>query len=373
MFSTDVKIFDAKSAVRNRMINYGSIFDRLSIIVVGRGHFTPVAIADNVTAWHISAGGILSWFMLMMRGISIAEFKSVSLVTSQDPFELGFLAWRTAKRLGVPIQLQIHTDFLSPYFAKTFVNKVRVLIARLLLPRADCIRVVSERIKQSLQTTNYRLQTEPVVLPIYVDIKKIHNAEQKFSLRDKYPQFDFIVLSVGRQTIEKNHTLAIRAFRDVVVNHPKAGLVIVGSGPEGDRLKLKVIQDKLEANVVFEEWQDDLVSYYKSADAFLLTSNYEGFGMALVEAAAAGCPIVTTNVGIAGEILKDRLSALVCSVGDARCLAERLIELEVGGRARDSLVLKAEQAINSLSYSEADYLSRYKAALTQCLKTENQI
>ena len=55
--------------------------------------------------------------------------------------------------------------------------------------------------------------------------------------------------------------------------------------------------------MVFEGWQENLISYYKTANLFLLSSNYEGYGMTLLEAAAAGCPIISTDVGIAGELL----------------------------------------------------------------------
>jgi putative flippase GtrA len=50
-----------------------------------------------------------------------------------------------------------------------------------------------------------------------------------------------------------------------------------------------------------EPWCDDPASYYKTADCFLITSDYEGYGMTIVEALAAGCPVVSTDVGIAKE------------------------------------------------------------------------
>ena len=57
-------------------------------------------------------------------------------------------------------------------------------------------------------------------------------------------------------------------------------------------------------NVIFEKWIDreTLFSYYKTVDLFLVTSLYEGYGMTLVEAQAAGCPIISTDVGVAREV-----------------------------------------------------------------------
>ena len=79
-------------------------------------------------------------------------------------------------------------------------------------------------------------------------------------------------------------------------------LLIVGSGPEEGSLKCKVESLKLVEQIKFEPWSNDLPSYYKTADLFLLTSFYEGYGMTLVEANACGCPIVATDVGVAQEL-----------------------------------------------------------------------
>ena len=71
-------------------------------------------------------------------------------------------------------------------------------------------------------------------------------------------------------------------------------------------------------------WQDDLTSYYKNADLFLNVSNYEGYGLAL-EAAISGCPIVTTDVGIAPELQKSGATISICPVGDVICIADGII------------------------------------------------
>ena len=64
------------------------------------------------------------------------------------------------------------------------------------------------------------------------------------------------------------------------------------SGPEQKMIKNLAQKLNVEKNVVFEDWQNDLSSYYKTAHLFLLTSNYEGYGMTLVEAIASHCPNV---------------------------------------------------------------------------------
>jgi glycosyltransferase involved in cell wall biosynthesis len=108
--------------------------------------------------------------------------------------------------------------------------------------------------------------------------------------------------------------------------------------------------------------QSRLTGLYRDADAFLFPSSYEGFGLALVEAMAAGLPIVTTRVGVAADALTDRRSALFIPLRDGDALAAAVEEL-IG-----NLVLRAqlgEQAHTvAHSYREADRVRHWADALT---------
>src|SRR6185436_5341871 len=96
-------------------------------------------------------------------------------ISAQDPFESGLAAYRIAKQTGTKLHLQVHTDLESPYFRKhSLLNRMRVILAHYLLPKADGIRVVSSRIKDSLLSTlHFPLSTSLCVLPVFVDTDKI--------------------------------------------------------------------------------------------------------------------------------------------------------------------------------------------------------
>ena len=296
MLSTDRKIFEPTSEVHKRMLGYAEDFEELFIIILG-------------VNMELKVEGKLKYLGLTrFRAIFWRPIDKFDLVTSQDPFETGLVAQRLAKLTGAQLKLQIHTDLFNPYFKKqSLLNRVRVLIARFLLPRADKIRVVSQRIADSLLPISYKLKATPEVRPIFVDVEKIKNAPIKTDLHKKYPQFEKIILMASRLTWEKNIGLAIEAMRDANMRmhanntNRKILLLIVGSGPEEGSLKCKVESLKLVEQIKFEPWSNDLPSYYKTADLFLLTSYYEGYGMTLVEANVAGCKIVSTDVGVARE------------------------------------------------------------------------
>lgn len=282
--------------------------EELRIIIFSPRGFTPEQISSKV--WLYPTNSRNRW-CYVFDAIKIGKsLVCPQVVTAQDPFESGMVAWWLARYHQCKLQLQIHTDVFNPHFIKrSFLNKIRVLLAKFLLPRASSIRVVSQGIKNSL-ITNLQISSDRInVLPVFIDLEKLKQAPVKNDLHKKYPQFEKIIFMASRLTPEKNIDLAIEAMAELVKKFPQLGLIIVGSGPEEQRLKLKTKTLALPAdgyhlgsNIVFEPWTDDLVSYYKTADLFLNTSWYEGYGRTLVEALVCGCPVISTDVGVATEI-----------------------------------------------------------------------
>lgn len=302
MISTDRKMFLKGSAVLMRQIEYAKQFDELHIIVFSREELPPTIVSEKVRVYSTRSGSRFSYIRSAKRiAERLIKERDITFVTCQDPFETGLVGASLKKRFGLKLELQLHTDIGSRYFKKfNILNSFRVLIAKRILHRADSIRVVSERIKMYLVEKLNIDSSKITVRPIYVDVEKIKETPAAFDLHRKYPQFRKIILVVSRLEPEKNVAAAIAAVALLKDSH--IGLIIVGGGSR--KLRLQILARKLgiSNNVMFEGWQNDTVSYYKSCDVFLSTSWYEGYGMALVEAHAAGCAIVSTDVGVAKEV-----------------------------------------------------------------------
>lgn len=297
MISTDRNIFDKNSAVAQRQIEYAKKYEEVHIIVFAKKTFQETSLGSNIFIYPTrSSSRWLYVFDALKLGRFIVEKRVIGDVTCQDPFETGLVGALIKNREPVSLEIQIHTDIGSPYFQKfSFLNRIRTRISRYALARADHIRVVSYRIQEYLSTFVEPSRIE--VRPIAVNLEGIKNALITTDLHKKYPQFSKIVLMVSRLEKEKNISMAIEAFKEVLEKVPKAGLVIVGSGREFTKLKAIA-----PSSVIFEGWQNDTASYLKTADLFLNTSWYEGYGMTLLEAQTAGLKIVSTDVGIAGEV-----------------------------------------------------------------------
>jgi glycosyltransferase involved in cell wall biosynthesis len=201
------------------------------------------------------------------------------------------------------LELQLHTDVGSPYFAQhSWLNRIRWWLARWTIPRADRVRVVSAKIAQFL-TTHWQVPMEKIeVRPIAVSAAVLASHEQATNLRASFPQFGKIALAVSRLETEKDVALALEAWAIVTNTIPTAGLIIAGSGREERRLRELSRSLGIEKLVVFAGWVNNLTAYYAMADVVMCTSQYEGYGLALVEAHQVGRPIVSTDVGVAREL-----------------------------------------------------------------------
>ena len=323
-------------------------------------------LAPNCFAYATNSISRWSYVLGALRiGKSILRGGGDWVVDAQDPFECGFVASKISNRFKIPLHIQIHTDFLSSYFASSSIlNRIRVIVARIVLPRVNGIRVVSERVRSSLTASSLKLKAAVTVLPIFSDISNISAMTPSFDLKQKYPQWNFILLMVGRLSDEKNIVFALSVFKKLVVVYPKIGLVVVGDGPLKRNLVWRVWLSGLSKHVEFENWQGDVVSYYKTANIFLQTSLYEGFGLALLEAVASGLPAVSTDVGIAPELLNHKGHSFVCPVNDLDCFTKTISGLIENNQLRLFFSTQiAPGAVAPFVQEKLTYLALYKASI----------
>jgi len=164
-----------------------------------------------------------------------------------------------------------------------------------------------------------------------------------------------VVVSVGRLVPQKNHALALQAFATV----PSAALVVVGDGPL--RGELAALADSLEIGerVHFTGTRNDARELIAASDALLLSSEWEGLPLVLLEALASGTPVVATAVRGVRELVRDGETALLAPPGDAQALAAAVSRV-LGDRA-----LADRLRVNGLRlakrYSEERMCDRYLA------------
>jgi glycosyltransferase involved in cell wall biosynthesis len=344
MISSDPKVLE-NTATARRIEEYRNLVDDLYTIVIA-GRLNVLAF---FRAYHEGA-----------RILRVGDAKDF-LITAQDPPERWIVGWLLARKFRVPLEVQVHTDLMSPYLlSESFKNRIRLLIAKFILPRASCVRVVSERIRKSLIAWKISLASKISVLPVYVDVERLRQLHHV----EDYGIFQFLVVS--RFTREKNIALAINAFAKIVTEFPKTKLIIVGDGPYRQKLETLALKYNLmEEKILFTGWLEDVTRHYQYANCYLLTSNYEGYGRTVVEALAAGVPVIMTDVGVAGDIVENEKNGLVVPVGEKPALVSAMRRVLTDSYLHRILSENSRMAVKDFP-SKEKYLELYKTMWHTC-------
>lgn len=136
-----------------------------------------------------------------------------------------------------------------------------------------------------------------------------------------------LIGTVGRLEPVKDQANLIRAFRQVRLSVPDAALVMVGDGALRRELEAVAQAEGVADATRFLGDRSDVPQLLQGLDVFALSSVSEGYSIALLEACAAQLPIVATDVGGNGEIVRDRKNGLLVPARDADALAAALTEL----------------------------------------------
>ncbi len=349
--SNDTTIFDDGSATRARMRAYARAIGELHII--SRAAQRTEIQDGNLYLHGLRPLPTIFGRVLFLRTLSRVAHQlihkyDIEVVSAQDPFEHGRAALRAARNTNAKLHIQVHTDFCSPFFAKeSYKNRLRLRIADLILPKADGVRVVSQRVKQGIIKRYGKRISEPVVIPIALIVPTSSTSNSVSSEQFPKQSFTFVLMAVARLEKEKRLDDAIRVVAELVKKQYPAELIIIGTGREQHHLTMLARRLNIEDRIIFFGERKDVSALLKNAQAFIQTSAYEGYGRTYIEAALACVPMVVTDAGIIGEVFKHNESALVCPVGDIACLSSAVSCVIEDMSLRHILINGARVAVQS--------------------------
>ena len=136
-----------------------------------------------------------------------------------------------------------------------------------------------------------------------------------------------LVVSIGNLKPQKNAADFVAAAAKVAARVPDARFVFLGDGPQRGALEAKAFSLGLDGTLSFLGWRRDGAQWLAAADAFALTSLWEGLPRALVEAMKSGLPAVCYATDGVVDVLRDGENGFLVPPGDADALAERLVRL----------------------------------------------
>jgi glycosyltransferase involved in cell wall biosynthesis len=149
-----------------------------------------------------------------------------------------------------------------------------------------------------------------------------------------FPADSILFGSVGRLVAIKDLATLLRALPLARARDPRIRLVIVGDGPERPALEQLAVDTGLAGSVRFLGWRHDLVHLYGGLEVIALTSLNEGTPVALIEAMAAGLPVLATAVGGVPDVVADGHTGLLVPPRDPQAFADLMISLAAAPEER---------------------------------------
>ncbi len=216
-----------------------------------------------------------------------------------------------------------HGHVFYGYFS-SLTTRVFVLIERITaLITTKLIALTHKGIREHLEFKVGRSDKWSAV-PSGIDMTMfVHDPADRAAIRAEYgiKSDDLLFVSVTRlDPIKGNHVL-VEAFASVVSDLPSVRLLIVGSGSEEAKLEARVKELGLEGKIIFAGYRPRVESFLSAADVFVLASLNEGMGRSVVEAMAAGLPVIASSTGGVPELVDDDVEGYLVEPGDSQSLA----------------------------------------------------
>lgn len=225
--------------------------------------------------------------------------------------------------------------------------------------QADKNVCVSKGVAQSLKK-GFRLNINPKV--IYNGIKT-SPASKIIPLSTKAP----VYISITRLTTQKGIDKLIYAFKGVFEKIPKSKLLIVGDGPMKTKLASLVKKLKLDKNIIFTGWINNVTSYQNKANIFVLSSKREGFSYVLIETMLLSKPIISTEAPHGpSEVLGDGKYGILVPVNDVDALKKAMIKLATNKKLYNKFARLSRE--RGKAFSEDKMLDNYKKVILSLLK-----
>lgn len=195
-----------------------------------------------------------------------------------------------------------------------------------------------------------------------IDLKKFKEAKPylKHEINSKFDEDTILICMVGRFFEQKDQPTLIKAMKHTPAN---VHLLLVGEGPLKVKNEELVKQVNLEERVHFLGFRDDVPRILKTVDIVVLSSKWEGFGLAAVEGMAAGKPVVASDVPGLREIVTG--FGLIFEVGNSEELANKINKLINDPIKYNEIAKKCKLRANSYSIEKMvdEYIEQYKILL----------
>ncbi len=283
----------------------------------------------------------------------------LDIIHSHHPIIMGQVAIHMAQRLQLPLVFTFHTryeDYAHYVQYVPFGDKgqplVKKAIRRIVTAYvSDCDLVIAPSKNVLRLLDDYGVSQPVEVIPTPVRLEAFAQGEADW-VRQKHglDAGERVLVYVGRLALEKDIGFLLRAFRRVLAQEPNCKLMLVGSGPEEKNLRQLVEEQGLDGRVVFTGYVEHLQipDYLAAADVFVFASKTETQGLSLLEAMAAGLPVVAVRSWATEDMITQGVDGILTE-NDEAAFAAAVMRLLADGEQHQALAQQARRTAQRYS------------------------
>ena len=333
-------------------LNVGGSEQKVIDLAIGldKNKFNPIIITITKEGVLLSKAkeAHIPVFCVNKKGkLDIFVISRIAKILKQNKVDIAQVFTSTGKlwgRLGAKkakTKVIISTEeslFRNRYIDRLLERKLAKTTSLIIANSLGTLKFAQESTK--INASKYKCIYNGIYLEPFINAKKLD-----LILKDKDEQ---LIMSVARLDSRKRLDLLIRVFNDIKDDF-KVKLVLVGSGPEEEKLRNLVHELKLENKVIFMGTRNDVPNLLKEADVFVLPSDQEGFGNVIIEAMASNVCVVASNAGGIPEVINHNKTGLIFEKGNFNQLKENLIKVLKDKELKESLQKEAFKGITKFS------------------------
>ncbi len=281
----------------------------------------------------------------------------------------GLLAKRLSKKPYIVAGRGFDVYGLDRVYAKKldafFVRKALALIVK----NADAVTALTEEMRREIQKVYAR---DATVIPNGIEVERFSLSLSNKDAREelKLENDARIVVSVASLSPKKGTEYLIRALKTIIEEEPTTKLYLIGKGTEEAKLRTLVQALHLTEYILFVGSIPNRVvpEYLAASDVFVLPSLEEAFGIVLLEAMAAGLPIVATNVGGIPSIVADGVNGFLVEPRNPAQIAEAVLKLLADKELTSTLTANNKELVKTFSSDEN--ARQYEELYQRCIASE---
>lgn len=301
----------------------------VSAILEHGGNVTCIAARNNIE------------LLFKAKAVSAyAKEHNIDLIHAHLPWA-GIASRIAGKLSGIPVIYTEHNKQERYHVATRLANLFT-------LNWLTKIIAVSEDVEESIRKHKSNLTASLITILNGVNTERFSPGQfQRSEIREKFniPANAPVIGTIAVFRFQKRLDLWIELAKKILVHSPDTHFIIVGDGPLKELLVEKQKQLGMENRVHFAGTQTEVRPYLSTFDLYMMTSIFEGLPIALLEAMASECAVVSTNAGGIKEVIRPGIDGLLCDVNEPDRLVEFASTLIADSEKRKTFALQARQRV----------------------------